>query len=240
MAVHGVCPECGLAAPLDAFLADAEARAALVAALRLPEALAGQVVPYLGLFAVGRAKLQHRRLTKLLAELTTMVTCGSVTRGSDTRAAPQAVWVEALAAVLDARAAGTLNLPLKGHGLLAEIAHRRAGRAAQAGAVEAAKNKPLHPSHKAFDGPSKDTDGPAIHDRRAAVAELLGERERLLRLAKLGLDGADPAALEACNERLRALGVDPGAKAQRKAKPQGLTSLTSLLTRITPQEPTDE
>jgi len=76
----------------------------------------------------------------------------------------------------------------------------------------------------------------AVDARRAEVADLLGERTRLLRLAKLA-DGQDPAALEAIDTRLRALGIDPGAKT--RPKPTGLSPVAHLLRRHTPEDDPD-
>jgi len=235
MTILGTCPECGGTAPLDAYLADLEARRALAAALRCPESLAAQIPPYLALFAPGGKRVQARRLASLLDELASLVGSGQVTRSGDTRAAPLALWVDGIAAVLDARAAGTLDLPLKSHGLLAEIVHRRAGRAALSQAQSACAERSTHASQQPFDAPAPDPQ--SIEARRAEVAELVGERARLVRLLRLTPDDHDARTqLAAVDARLSGLGIDPAARPPQRPKPRGLTALRDLIR--SPQEPT--
>jgi hypothetical protein len=74
--------------------------------------------------------------------------------------------------------------------------------------------------------PGRDAQAP-IDARRSEVADLLGERARLLRLAKLDIAAADHAALEAIDTRLRALGIDSGAAAPKK--PSGPSPVAHLL-----------
>ncbi|MBK8638063.1 MAG: hypothetical protein IPN92_07135 [Chromatiaceae bacterium] len=150
MSLAGTCWACGESGPLELFLADATHRVALGAALRLPAEVAELVVPYLGLHApLGvpgrpRRRLAAAKLARLLAELQALLTSGQVTRHGDSRAAPLAAWGAGLTAILASRDAGTLTLPLSGHGLLCEIVYRQA-RGANA---SAAADRPLHPSHR--------------------------------------------------------------------------------------------
>jgi len=236
--ILGTCPECGGTAPLDAYLSDAQARRALAAALKCPESLAAQIPPYLTLFAPGAKRLQMRRLAALLDELAALIASGEVTRNRDTRAAPLALWAEGLAAVLASRDAGTLDLPLAGHGLLCEIVHRRAGRSGRtdaplpqsAGSADPA-HRPGHPSHRPFTQP----DGP--QGRREEVADLVGERARFALLLRVDPADQDAAGqLADIDARLRAYGIDPGAKQPRRPKPQGLTALSDLIGRAPAQE----
>ncbi len=239
MTILGTCPECGGTAPLEAYLADADARRALAAALRCPESLAAKIPAYLALFAPGGKRVQARRLAGLLDELAALVGAGQVTRGGDTRAAPMALWAEGLDTVLASRDAGTLDLPLKGHGLLAEIVHRRAGRAERAAAQEAAARRPTHASHQPFAAPEPDAQ--SIGARRAEVAELLGERTRLLRIRRLAPDDViSEGQLAVVEARLAAavISSDPAARLLQRPRPRGLTALTDLIQRE--QEPTHD
>ena len=162
MSILGTCWTCGETGPIELFLADAQARTALAAALRLPAELADLLIPYLALHApVGepgraRRRLAPGKLTRLLEELAALISSGQVERNRDTRAAPQSAWADALRAVLAMRDAGTLVVPLTGHGLLCEIVYRQAvsGRAAAAGAAA----RPLHPSHLPAAAPGRDPD----------------------------------------------------------------------------------
>lgn len=190
--IRGACPDCGSIRPLPDYLADAEARAALAAALECPAGLARRIIPYLALHAPPAKAIQSGKLARLLRELADALSSGQVTRKGDTRAAPQAIWERALDAVAANAAAGTLRLPLDGHGYLYTIAHDEASRATPAaarpapGAAAADPAAPGHPSHR-----------PAARDHtsprpigQAAAAHLDALREALVRPA--GVPPADP------------------------------------------------
>lgn len=126
--IPGTCPDCGASRPLPDYLADADARQALAAALALPSSLARGVVPYLALHAPQGRRVQMGKLTRLLRELTELVTAGTITRHGTERPCPMPVWIGALEQVLAARDAGTLSIPLDGHAYLTEIAWRQAAK----------------------------------------------------------------------------------------------------------------
>jgi hypothetical protein len=137
---------CSAAFPVEAGLLDPAARNALVAAIGLwPAPVRPHALRYLALHAPKARKIQMEKLARLLEEFAVLVSAGTVTRNRETRPAPLAAWGAGLAEVLKAADAGTLDLPLNGHGLLAEIVFRSAGRAQAAVARETA---PLHPSHR--------------------------------------------------------------------------------------------
>lgn len=173
MAIPGVCPSCGAVFDLPHAMTDAEARAALAAALDVPETLARLVAPYIALHAPGSRRMAWPKLARLLRELADQIKSGEVTRNRDTRPAPLALWREGIETILAERDAGTLDLPLKGHGLLAEIVHRRAGKAARAAE---ARDRPLHPSHAAAPSPAgvaAETPSPPRAAKAIPVAEHL-------------------------------------------------------------------
>jgi hypothetical protein len=144
--INLVCPVCSAAFPVEAGLLDPTARTALVAAISLwPTPVRGHAMRYLALHAPKARKIQMEKLARLLEEFAALVSAGTVTRNRETRPAPLAAWGAGLAEVLKSADAGTLDLPLNGHGLLAEIVFRAAGRAQAAVARETA---PLHPSHR--------------------------------------------------------------------------------------------
>jgi hypothetical protein len=137
---------------VEAGLLDPAARSALVAAIGLwPTPVRPHAMRYLALHAPRARKIQMEKLARLLEEFAALVSAGTVTRNRETRPAPLAAWGAGLAEVLKAADAGTLDLPLNGHGLLAEIVFRSAGRAQAAVARETA---PLHPSHRPAQLPS--------------------------------------------------------------------------------------
>lgn len=153
--ISGTCPDCGASRPLSDYLADAEQRQALAAALACPAPLAGQIIPYLTLHAPAGRRIQTNKLTRLLKELAELLGSGVVIRRGQSHPAPAALWAEALTQVQAARDAGTLSLPLEGHGYLTEIAWRLAAKGhAQAEAQGEARRRgetPMgqHPSHQA-------------------------------------------------------------------------------------------
>lgn len=141
-----VCPVCATPFPVEAGLQDATARQALKAAISLwPPALATPLFGYLALHRPDKQALRWPKLARLLDELVTLVSAGTVTRHRETRPADRDAWGAGLAEVLKLAAAGSLTLPLQGHGLLTEIVHRQAGQR-QAQTQRAAA--PLHPSHR--------------------------------------------------------------------------------------------
>lgn len=146
MSLPIICPACGAGFPAEAGLQDADARRALAAALALwPAPLKSGVLVYLGLHAPEKKRIGWAKLTRLIVELTELVGSGQVVRNRETRPAPVAAWGEGLATILEMRDSGKLDLPLDGHGLLCEIVHRKASKAA--GQHQAA-TRPLHPSHR--------------------------------------------------------------------------------------------
>lgn len=147
-----VCPVCQTAFPADAGLADLAARRAVQAAFGLwPAEISAYLVRYLGLFSPPQRALRLDKLARLVDELVGLVQAGTVTRHRDPRPAPLAAWGSGLAEVLKAHEAGSLTLPLTGHGLLCEIVHRAAGQAQQR---QAAAERPLHPSHRVLSRPT--------------------------------------------------------------------------------------
>lgn len=200
--IPGTCPDCGTSRPLADYLADAEARAALAAALDLPPALARQIVAYIGLHAPAGKRIAVPKLARLLRELAQLIPSGEVARRGIVHPAPQSLWCAAFDAVLAARDAGSLSLPLDGHGYLTEIAWRLAGQAAERPSRPIAP--PATPSEAA--------------ERRERLVDLSGEHQRLSRLIALGsATDADREALAGVTEHLRLAGIDPERK--RRPKP---------------------
>lgn len=146
-----VCPACQASYPVEAGLADAQGRHLLKAAVGLwPPELQPSVLAYLGLFTPSQRKLRLATLLRQVEAFVALVSAGTVTRHRETRNAPLAAWGDGLAEVLKLQEAGTLTLPLTGHGLLGEIVHRAAG---QRQSQDAAAQRPLHPSHRLVSRP---------------------------------------------------------------------------------------
>jgi hypothetical protein len=123
------CPSCNTRFPLESGIQDADARRAVAAALRLPPGLGDLILRYLGCFRPAKRALAWERAARLLEALLDLIQTAQVTRNGITRPAPLDTWKYALQSTLDARDAGTLDVPLtNGHAYLEEIAWREAGR----------------------------------------------------------------------------------------------------------------
>lgn len=208
MAIIGTCPACGAIASLEAYLTDAEARRALGI---LCERLAGhgellrRIPGYLSLHSPGARKTPWGKVARLLQEVADLTSTGTVTRNGVTRRCPPELWALALDEAQDARAAGTLVVPLEGHGWLSEVAWRLAAKSEaqlQAKRLAAARGETpvgYSPAHA-----GAPTAPPVAHD----IRELMGELAALRRLSQ-----ADPethaAAIAALEARLAALRGTP-------------------------------
>jgi hypothetical protein len=210
--IPGVCPDCGAARPLPDYLADAEARAALAEALRLLDAELGRlVVHYLALHAPAGRRIRLSKLRRLIGEVGELLRAGTVTRGGETLPAPLPAWRAGIEQVLANRDAGTLSLPLEGHGYLTEIVHRQQRTAGQRSARE---TRPTHASQRPF--PPEPDAAAAPADGAEAKARALSDyrsTQRLLGSASGVTRAALKAQLSAQAGRLRALGVQLPAPA---------------------------
>jgi len=183
------CPACSAAFSLDAAIGVDAGRSALLTALQLP-ALRGLLVQYLAMFrATGRA-LAFDRVEKLLAELKPMLDEQFVVRNGLRRACPLELWQQALDRMVEHRNAGKLQLPLKSHGYLLEIAF---ALAEQVGAKE---ERATEESRRR--GESRQQGDQRI-ERIQLVSRLRGDLQ-------LGL-----LSREVAEKRLREAGIDPEA-----------------------------
>ena len=189
------CPSCGFAGDAEAFLADAEAARAVLAALRVPSALAAPLQQYLRLFRPPERALQARRLAALLDGLLPDIERAQIERNGRACAAPVGYWVEALDVVVAKRA--ELTLPLKSHGYLYEviagIAHRAEGRserkaeAARAGAVSGFRSA-QGPTPIAAHAPAAVATAAPILDASPAPAPAPEERAPMPQAARAMID----------------------------------------------------
>lgn len=132
------CPCCGATMSLDALLAHDDARDALRALVALGGDLAKGAVIYAGMHRPGKSELSWGRLAKILGEITETVAAGEIERNGQRYPAPQAAWLWAFAEMRKRRDAGSLVLPLKGHGYLYEVLSRWDGQGATATVMPAA------------------------------------------------------------------------------------------------------
>ena len=118
------CPCCGATMSLDALLAHDDARDVLRALVALGGELGKGAVLYAGMHRPGKSELSWGRLAKILGELLEAMQAGEITRNGQRYPAPQAAWLWAFAEMRKRRDAGSLTLPLNGHGYLYEVLSR--------------------------------------------------------------------------------------------------------------------
>lgn len=176
-----VCPVCYAVHELDALLSDEDARNAIALLSRLPGELQRHVVLYLGCFRPPKCALSWSRFLRLLDELSGPIEDGRIRRRGRTWHVPAERWGEALRIVVDRRDAGQLELPLKSHGYLLEVARGLSDRAEAADEREVEEMR----RNRTKVGPS---DGRTIVDHARSYEKLLAEARRLG--VDLGPDGS--------------------------------------------------
>lgn len=135
------CPACYAVFSLETAVALDAARVALSTALQMPAPLSGLIAQYLGMFRSAGRVLAFDRAERLMAELLPMLTEQRVERAGNARACPLPIWQQALERMVEHRAAGKLELPLKSHGYLLEIAFGLADKAEAAAEREAEERR---------------------------------------------------------------------------------------------------
>jgi len=138
MSINGVCPDCGLVAPVVAFLAETEHRHISALLMKLPREVQEAVFYYTGLFRPAKGKaLQARKFARIITELQEMVATGHVQVGHNpARPCPPKLWARAIACMLERR--DRLSLPMPNHNYLLQIAWDLAD------AADAAREKSYH------------------------------------------------------------------------------------------------
>lgn len=146
--MNATCPHCGTHGSLETFLADADAKAAVVAVSALPGDLPRLVWSYLGLFRKpGSSRvLTWQRVGRVVTELAALV-AEPETQWKSGRVVPNAprFWAEAIQTVLDKDAIGKLERPLDGHNYLRAVAYDIAEKAWHQGNVareDSARHRP--------------------------------------------------------------------------------------------------
>ena len=118
-----ICPSCGAQCSAECFSNDADARSVLAALVKLPApVLDVGILNYLALFRPGTGRaLQWRRALGLVADLSALVSAGSVQCGrSVARPCPPSVWGNAIRRMVDNP---PKQLPLKNHNYLVAVAY---------------------------------------------------------------------------------------------------------------------
>ena len=176
-----VCPVCYAVHELDALLADDDARRALASLSRLPGELQRPVVLYLGCFRPAKRALSWSRFLRLLDELAEAIDAGRIRRRGRSWRVTAEQWGEALRIVVDRRDASQIELPLKSHGYLLEVARGLSDRVEAAGEREVEEMR----RNRVVVAPS---DGVSIVDHARRYEQLLAEARSLG--VDLGPDGS--------------------------------------------------
>ena len=128
-----VCPFCRTEMPLAALLVDDEVRAAYITLATQCVPLGPLVMQYVTLFTPPKTRLTQRKQTALLCQLLPDMKRQVITHKGLDLQAPLSAWAQAMEQMLNARAAGRLDLPLSGHGylyaILAGLAEKNADQA---------------------------------------------------------------------------------------------------------------
>lgn len=115
------CPACGALASLDILLTHDGARDAVMLALQFPAPLGKRLIQYLTLFRPATRELSFDRVASILGEILPDVQSAKIKRGGRELVMPLDYWQMGIDAVIAARDAGRLTLPMKSHGYLYEI-----------------------------------------------------------------------------------------------------------------------
>ena len=112
------CPVCGTELDMAALFAhEADQRAlARLASVSIP--LGARVLQYITLFTPPKTRLTAAKKIKLLLQLLPDLERGAIHHKGREWQAPHAAWAAAIDQMIDARNAGRLELPMKGHGYL--------------------------------------------------------------------------------------------------------------------------
>ncbi len=108
------CPACGAGGSISLFMADADARDAILEAAKLPSDCGALVLKYIAMFAPATRHLSMDRAKRLIGDCCAMITDG-VDFDRQHVTAPSHVW---RAALLDILAAPNIQRPLKNHNYL--------------------------------------------------------------------------------------------------------------------------
>jgi len=111
------CPSCGAGGSASLFIADADARKAVLAAASLPSDCGAWTLKYISLFAPKSKFLTSTRFAKLITECCDMIISG-VDFDREHITAPSHVWQQAFMQILDQQ---DLRRPLKNHHYLLRI-----------------------------------------------------------------------------------------------------------------------
>lgn len=115
------CPVCSTEMPVVVLFANAETQAAFSRLASVSMPLGTRVLQYLTLFAPPKTRLTIAKQVKLILQLLPDLERGAITHKGREWQAPRDAWARAIDQMLEARAAGRLDLPMTGHTYLYAI-----------------------------------------------------------------------------------------------------------------------
>ena len=167
------CPVCFARFALEAALNDEDARRAITRLATLGDDTLRLVVTYVGLFRPPKHVLAWRRAGRLIDEVVDIIESGTIHRRGRPRALTRAQFAEALEVVIERRNSGRLDLPLRTHAYLFEVAVGIADKAE--GAAERATEEARRTGRRDGGG----TPAGAGRDSATEYEALLDEARRL-------------------------------------------------------------
>lgn len=112
------CPACGSEFDLATAFASEEDRQALARLVAVSVPMGARVLQYIGLHTPAKQRLTSAKKIKLILQLLPDLERQAVAHKGRDWSVPLTVWAAAIDQLLAQRAAGRLELPLKGHGYL--------------------------------------------------------------------------------------------------------------------------
>ncbi len=192
------CPMCGTHLDIGHLIVAADERAAFLRVLELADPLKGCLTKYIYLFAPPKTALTQRKQARILLSLLPDLERRAIHHAGRDWAAPLKLWEQGIDQMLQARDAGRLELPLKGHGYLYTILSSLANK------VEAAAETQTESQKRAPHQATVTVHGQPM-PMGAALAQVFGGRDpTLARLdAEAGSATPMPAAARALLEKLK-------------------------------------
>lgn len=206
-----VCPVCSTEVALAVLFADEATRSAFARLAEVSMPLGARVMNYITLFTPPKQRLTVGRQVRLMLQLLPDLERKAISHKGRDWPAPLTAWAIAIDQMLDARAAGRLELPMTGHGylyaILAGLADKHEARAEAQQERERATRAP---------GPGTVSEAAHALDVAAAASDAMAAalRGRDPALAKIDADEQLAAPMPAHVRALRAAlrGKAPGGQ----------------------------
>ena len=121
MSADMTCPVCGTALALDHLFVDADNRAAVARLIEVALPIGARLLQYTRLFSPPKTSLTQRKQVRIILQLLPDLERAAITHRGRDWAVPLTTWANGIDQMLQARDAGRLELPMKGHAYLYTI-----------------------------------------------------------------------------------------------------------------------